>query len=60
MTLSLETLLLLLRCLDAQQMQVGDPEFEETAERVLVAKRELRAVIDDATSASAGHRPVEG
>ena len=39
--MTLETLLLLQRLLDAQQLHVGDPEFAETAKAVLKAKEEL-------------------
>ena len=49
--LSLDTLLLLQRCLDAQQMVVSDPEFEATALAVIRAKRELAEAIAAAQAA---------
>ena len=39
--MTLETLLLFQRLLDAQQLHVGDPKFAETAKLVLKAKEEL-------------------
>lgn len=45
MALSLDTLLLLQRCLHAQQLSVGDPGFEESAPIVLRAKVELAEAI---------------
>ena len=47
--MTLDTLLLLQRILDSQQMFVGAPDFEATAMAVLVAKAELRQAIEDAT-----------
>lgn len=44
--MSLETLLLLQRCLNAQSMTVGDPNFSDTARTVLVAMDELKAEIE--------------
>lgn len=46
--MSLETLLLLQRCLHAQQMTVGDPTFVATARQVLAALDELEQAIRDA------------
>ncbi len=51
MTMTLETLLLLQRLLDAQQLQVGDPEFAETVKAVLKAKKELAAALANTTDA---------
>jgi len=48
---SLETLLLLRRCLHAQQLSVGDPAFPVTARQVLAALDEL-----DQAIAAAGAR----
>ena len=48
MTITLETLLLLQRVLDAQQMSVGDPDFDSLAPIVLAAKEELRQAIETA------------
>lgn len=39
--MTLDTLLLLRRCLHAQQMTVGDPSFTATARQVLAALDEL-------------------
>ena len=44
--MTLDTLLLLQRILDAQQMSVGDPDFEVMAPLVLSAKDELRQAIE--------------
>lgn len=43
--MTLETLLLLQRCLYAQQMNVGDPSFRDTAKSVLKAMEELDEAI---------------
>ncbi len=43
--MTLETLLLLQRCLHSQQMTVGDPQFPATARQVLVALDELETAI---------------
>jgi hypothetical protein len=45
---TLETLLLLQRCLHGQQLTVGDPSFPETAAAVLRALEELDRAIADA------------
>lgn len=50
MALSLGTLLLLQRCLDAQQLNVGDPDFDTTAHAILKAKWELADAIQLASS----------
>ncbi len=44
--MTLDTLLLLQRILDAQQMSVGDPDFDVMAPLVLAAKEELRQAIE--------------
>lgn len=46
--MTIETLLLLQRCLDGQQLVVGDLNFEAMAEATLRAKRELRDAIAEA------------
>jgi len=46
--MTLETLLLLRRCLHAQQMTVGDPAFPDMARQVLAALAELDEAIDKA------------
>lgn len=45
MTLSLETLELLQHCLNAQQLNVGAPDFDDVATKVLAARRELADAI---------------
>lgn len=57
MRLSLPTLLLLQRCLDAQQLSVGDPGFADTAVAVVSAKLELAAAIDAAQEAEHNASP---
>lgn len=47
--MTLDTLLLLQRVLDAQQMSVGDPDFDSLAPIVLAAKEELRQAIEAAS-----------
>lgn len=46
MDLSSETLQLLQRLLDAQQLSVGDPDFDVVARAVSTAKAELRRAIE--------------
>ena len=46
--MTLETLLLLRKCLAVQQMSVGDPAFVETAKQVIAAIVELDAAIEEA------------
>ena len=43
--MTLDTLMLLEQILCAQQLHVGDSGFDEMAQRVLVAKDELRQAI---------------
>ena len=45
MSMTRETLLLFQRLLDAQVLQVGDPDFMETAKAVLAAKDQLAAAL---------------
>lgn len=54
--MTLATLLLLARILDAQQLQVGDPDFDDTARAVLQAKAELTAAIEAARDGQAPKR----
>lgn len=53
--MSLETLLLLQRCLRAQQLSVGDPEFSSIAPIVLGAITELDAAISALLSKNGVH-----
>ena len=46
--MTLDTLMLLELILCAQQLHVGDSGFDEMAQRVLVAKAELRQAIETA------------
>ena len=55
--MSLDTLLLLRDCLNAQQLQVGQPGFAAVAQRAITAAAELDAAIDAARSAGEGARP---
>ena len=48
--MTLETLLLLQRVLDAQQLHVGDPDFDSLAPIVWAAKEELRQAIEAASA----------
>ena len=50
--MTLDTLLLLRRCLHGQQLTVGDPTFAATATAVLTALEELDAAILFAQSSS--------
>jgi hypothetical protein len=55
---TLETLLLLQRCLLAQQLNVADPTFSAVARQVLVALDELAAEIAAAQSAPGPQQTV--
>ena len=48
--MTLDTLILLQRILDAQQMSVGDSDFDSLAPIVLAAKEELRQAIEAAST----------
>ena len=47
--MTIETLLLFQRLLDAQQLDVGDPDFAATVKLVLKAKEELAAALAKAS-----------
>ncbi len=49
--MSQETLTFLLQLLEAQQLSVSSPEFEETAARVVQARRELVEAIEHGSGA---------
>ncbi len=49
--MTLDTLMLLEHLLFAQQLIVGDPDFDVMASRVLTAKDELRQAIEAAAQA---------